>query len=96
MSLYRHKQLKGRDIYFDSWLEVFPTCNPWATCSQVWVRTAVNAAQHELRILVFRSWMRASEGTQWIKVLATKLEDLIWDPGTDVVEKKNRLLHAVF
>lgn len=48
----------------------------------MWVRRAVNAAQHELMILVFEGWMRASDGTQWIKALATKLEDLIWDPRT--------------
>lgn len=96
LSLYWHKQFKGQEIYFDSWLEVFPTCNSWATCPQVWVRIAVNAAQHELMILVFESWMRASGGTQWIKALATKLEDLIWDPRTYLIEKENQLLHAVF
>lgn len=82
LPLYSHKQFKGQEIYFDSWLEVFPTCNSWATRSQVWVRRAVNAAQHELMILVFESGMRASDGTQWIKALATKLEDLICDPRT--------------
>lgn len=62
----------------------------------MWVRRAVNAAQHELMILVFESWMWASDGTQWIKALATKLEDLIWDPRTYLIEKENQLLHAVF
>lgn len=66
-SPFWHKQLKGQEIYFGSWLEVCPTCNPWATCRHVWVGSGEPWRQPDTNSWTYSSkarwgWVRGLSG----------------------------------